>query len=208
MKKNQTQSLKLMKWKDAIDFLIRLAALQDPTSARIGDRLNLIDDLRRYLEIEDTGRLSHKLKQAENKPNLLTPVSEVAQKLLAAAADHKVVEFEFEKIQLRFDGTKLGDSRSAIFFDGELQDAVAQTAAEDLDEAEPWQIGRCEEQECGKVFLAGRKGQKYCSHACANATAARAYREANKGKRAQVQKRRYWRKKVSDKEDGGNGTEA
>src|ERR1700683_591717 len=111
MKKNQTQSLKLMKWKDAIDFLIRLAALQDPTSARIGDRLNLIDDLRRYLEIEDTGRLSHKLKQAENKPNLLTPVSEVAQKLLAAAADHKVVEFEFEKIQLRFDGTKLGDSR-------------------------------------------------------------------------------------------------
>lgn len=47
---------------------------------------------------------------------------------------------------------------------------------------------------------AGRKGQRYCSHACANASAARAYRTAHRKDRTRNEKERYRQEKLGGSE--------
>jgi len=203
----QTPEFKPMKWREAVEFLIRLVAIEDPEKLRPGDLLNLIDDFRRYLEIEGVGRPARELTEAEAKPAKLKGVIEVVRKLVNAAAAHARVEISPEgKTTIVFDGTRLGDERGAVLKDGSLRDVMAEMAASDLEDAEPWQVCRCKETGCGretggpKLFLAARKGQVYCSHSCANAAASREYRAGHASERAGRERSRYQRKKLAGAE--------
>ena len=195
-----------MKWREAVEFLIRLAAIENTEKLRPGDRLNLIDDLRRYLEIESDGRPARDLAQAEAKPailkKLIKDLNSVVRRLANAAATHERVEITPEgKTTIVFDGGRLGDERGATFLDGSLRDVMADTAAHDLEDADPWEICRCKEAGCRKLLLAARKGQIYCSHSCANAAASREYRASHAKERAERERSRYRRKKLAGAEE-------
>jgi hypothetical protein len=196
---NRRETLKPMKWREAIGFLIGLAAIDDPEKLRPGDRLNLIDDLRRYFDIEVEGALARDLTEAEKRPSKLIQVIEVVRKLAdAVVSRQRVVISPKEKIAVVFDGRRLGDERGARSSDGRLADVMAGVAADDFSDAEPWQVCRC--KECGKFFLAARKGQIFCRHACASAASSREYRASHAKERAQRQRKRYWQKKIGDAE--------
>jgi hypothetical protein len=171
-KKKEIKKVESMKWREAVEFLIRFASIETPEELRLGDRLNLIDDLRRYLDVEGEGRLAREIAEAQEKPEKLMPAIEVVRKFAAAAADKKLAETTREGgTTIIFDGGRLDDERGAISLDGSLRDVMLGTVVSDLDDAQSWQICRC--LECKKIFLASRKGQIYCSHRCANAVAVR-----------------------------------
>jgi hypothetical protein len=196
MKKNEGP--KPMKWREAIEFLIRFGEIEDPGKLRPGDRLNLVDDLRRYLEDDGEGQLAGELAQADANPAKLMDAVKIARHIANLAADHGVDEIEVGRTVITFDARRLGDERGAISVDGSLRDAIADDAACDFGDAEPWQICRC--LECRRLFLAGRKGQIYCTHSCANAAASRGYRKNNAKKRAQRERVRYQKKKLAGAE--------
>jgi hypothetical protein len=183
-----------MKWSEAVGFLIRFAAIEDPEKLRPGDRLNLMDDLRRYLEDDGDGQLARELAEADAKPARLKDAIEVVRTLADAAAEHKQADIELGATTITFDGGRLGDERGALSVDGSLRDALADDAAADLSDAKPWQICRC--PECKGLFLAARKGQIYCAHQCANAVASREYRTTHASKRAERERARHRRKKL------------
>lgn len=172
-----------MRWREAIEFLLRLASIENTANLREGDRINLIDDLRRFLQVEGEGRVAKELEEARSDAAKLTPVIDAVRQIACAAADHKLAKIWIEKTLLVFDGTRMDDDRlPAVFSDGELRDVVAEFATGDFGEAESWQIGRCEWGECGKLFLADRKGQIFCSHRCANFASSARYQKRKKSK--------------------------
>jgi hypothetical protein len=184
-----------MQWHDAVSFLLTVAKAGEPKKLSEGDRLNLIEGLRRFLEIEGPCDVATQLEEARSNPNILRPVIEVVGQLADAAADHRRVKIQLGPTSLAvvFDGTRLDGDRVAAFSDGKLCDVVADVAAGDFGMAEPWQIGRCRWRECGNLFLANRKGQVFCSHGCANTASSEAYKERKKAK--------IWRTKAKR---GGN----
>lgn len=170
-----------MKWRDAVEFLLRLASTGDPASLREGDLINLIDDIWRFLAVEGEGNVAKQLRQAKRSPALLTPVIEVVRQLADGAAEHKRVKIEIGRTTLVFDGSRMDEDRLPVFTDAlSLKDVVADIAAADLGGAESWQIGRCQWGECGKLFVADRKGQIFCSHRCANFASSARYQERKK----------------------------
>jgi hypothetical protein len=193
--KEESDLPKPMKWKEAIAFLLRFASIEAPEKLRQGDRLNLFDDLRRYLEDDGEGQLAQELAKAEAEPAQLKKVIEVVRTIVEAAADHKEIDIPLGKTTITFHGQRLGDERRALSVDGSLIDAVADGAANDLSDVEPWQICRC--PECTSFFVAGRKGQIYCTHKCANSAASREYRASHASRRAAREKSRYQKRKVA-----------
>jgi hypothetical protein len=187
-----------MEWREAVEFLDRFSAIEDPAKLRPGDRLNLMDDLRRYLEDDGEGQLASELAQADADPTKLTDAIEVVRHIANLAADHQVDDIKLGPTVITFDGRRLGDERGAVSADGSPRDAIADDAATDFEDADPWQICRCDE--CHRLFLAGRKGQIYCSHRCANAAASREYRTTHSKERAKRERGRYRRNKLSGAE--------
>lgn len=197
MKKLAPEAVEPMKWKEAVEFLIRLVRITDPAKLRVGDLLNVIDDLRRFLEIEEEGRLAREIERLKQEPKRLTDTIDDVRAVVEAAAEHREVKFPLQgSRQLVFRGDRLG-TRGAVLLDGELRDTMIDCAAADLEDAELWQICRCEELECKKLFLAGRKGQRHCSHVCANKNSVRKYQKAHAKDRAKREKRRYWQEKTN-----------
>jgi hypothetical protein len=140
-------------------------------------------------------------KEVESKASNLTGVIAAVRQLANAAAAHERTVISIGAIKIVFDGRRLGDDRGPLLSDGKLRDVMADTAAADLADAEPWQICRCRESECQKLFLAARKGQIYCSHNCANAAASREYRATHANERAAREKSRYRQKKLAGTEE-------
>lgn len=174
MKKDQKDT-QPMKWREAVELLMRIASIEDPEKLRQGDVLNLVDDLSLFLDVEGTGRLAEELVELKAKPTKLVPVIETVRSLVEAAADHTRAEVELGPTRIVLDGSRLGDKRGATLYDGALRDVIADFAANDFGKAEPWELCRCRWAECGKLFLAGRKGQAFCSHRCASADAVARY---------------------------------
>lgn len=187
-----------MGWREAIEFLIRFSMIEDPEKLRPGDRLNLMDDLRRYLEDDGEGQLARELAEADANPAKLRDAIKIVRYIANLAADHQVDDINVGPTIITFDARRLGDERGALSVDGSLRDAIADDAACDFADADPWQICRCDE--CRRLFLAGRKGQIYCSHRCANAAASREYRTTHAKKRAQRERARYREKKLAGAE--------
>jgi hypothetical protein len=197
--KNKPHVSKDMDWREAIEFLMRLANIQDPAALREGDRLNLIDDFRRYANVDPDGEMAPQLDRVKQDPRRLQETIRKIREIIAAATDRKQLDLGMLRLRLFFDGKRVGDQeRGAIRWSGPLHHVMAQFAANDLEEAEPWQVCRCKEPDCEKFFLANRKGQQFCSHPCANQSSARAYRNAHSVKRAQREKTRYWKKKTEN----------
>lgn len=181
MSKGNTQD---MKWREAVEFLLRVAATENPLKLREGDLINLLDDFRRYLELQDEVEVKKELDAARSSPAQLVPTIEVVSKLANAAADHTRADVHVGETQVVFVGTRMDfkGERAPVSIDGTLRDVMVSTAAMDLGLAKPWQIGRCSRTECGKLFLADRKGQMFCSHRCASAVSSAKYQERKKAR--------------------------
>jgi hypothetical protein len=195
--KKKTEEPEPMGWREAVEFLLRLVTIEDPEQLRPGDRLNLLDDLRRYLDIEPGTTMADELAKVAGKPANLERVIEVARKLANAAADRERVEIPLSANTVIFDGKALGSKRWVYFLDGSLRDAMVNRVAADLIYSQPWQILRCVEGGCHKLFLAARKGQIYCSHRCANTAASREYRAKNASDRGDREESRRLKKKAA-----------
>lgn len=174
--KKSLQSRKPMRWREAIEFLLRFAQMENLEDLRPGDRLNLIDDLKRYLEDDGEGKLGKELAEVAAKPLLLKGLIQEVRTLVGCAVEGLSRDFNLGGTTLTFDGSRLGDERRVLTFDGSLNDALVDDAAFDLSDAKPWEMCRCKEQDCQKLFLAARKGQIYCSHACASTASVREHR--------------------------------
>ena len=177
----------VMKLREAAKLLVRIAAINEPANMRIGDRMNILEDMRRYLDVAGKGRISRELDRAQHQPKVLETTFHVVGDLVNAAVDGKTIEFEFERGKLRLNGNKLG-SRDALSWDGSLRDIMAQFAAIDLADLKAGELGRC--AECRKVFVVARRGQRYCNHACAVKIAVRRYQKKHRLKRAQRERER------------------
>ena len=181
-----------MKWRDAVSFLLKVAKAGDPKKMTEGDRINLIEGLRQYLETEGPGMVDSQLTKARSDPALLRPVIDVVREIANAAAHHKRLEVKLgpRPLVLVFEGNRLDGDRVAAYSEGDLHDVVADIAVADFGMAEPWQIGRCRWGICGKLFLANRKGQVFCSHDCANSASSEAYQERMKARMGRGKARR------------------
>jgi hypothetical protein len=183
MVQNKAETGPSMEWREAIEFLLRVAAIESPETLREGDRLNLVEDLGRYLEVEVEG-VAKKLSEARSKPAIIRPVIDVVRQLVAAAADHARVEVSKGPTRFAFDGSRLGQDREEreplYFIDGDLRDLMAESAAVTVADLKPWEICRC--PQCRKLFLAGRKGQMFCSHECASTASLARFQERKKSK--------------------------
>lgn len=183
-----------MNHKKAVELLIRIARLDDPASLRLGDHLNLIEDLRSFLDLSGKGGLARQLNRAQRKPGILKRAMIAVRELVDAAANGKRKELSFGPGKVVLDGSKLG-GRDALLWDGDLRDVIAQFAAIDLAELEPGEVGRC--AACRQPFLVARKGQRYCGHACAVKVAVRVYQKRHRAERAQRERERRQRKKLN-----------
>ena len=185
-KKKEKEKVESMEWREAVKFLFRFIE-KKPQELRAGDRLNLIEDCRRYLEIEGDGQPARELAEAEAKPAKLEGAIDAISKLIEQVADHDPsIILRIGPITHRLDASRLGEKHAPLFSEGALKDVMLDTALYDLVQAELWQICRC--PECSTLFLAARKGQIYCSHRCANAVAVRMKRTKDRASKAKATK--------------------
>jgi hypothetical protein len=166
-----------MTWRQAVEFLVRLADVTDPEKLKQWELLRLVEECSQFLDLKGDGQPARELAQAKRKPATLKPLIETVRKLVQAVADHARIEVRVGQTKAVLDASSLGDERGAAFTDGKLVDVITAQAVEDLGDAEPWQICKCRWRDCGRIFLAERKGQMFCSHRCASAASSARYQE-------------------------------
>jgi hypothetical protein len=166
-----------MTWRQAIEFLVRLADVKDPEKLKQWQLLRLVEECSQFLDLEGEGQPARELAQAERRPATLKPLIETVRKLVQAVADHTRIEVQVGHTTAVLDASRLGDKRGAAFIDGKLADVITAQAVDDLGDAEPWQICKCRWPDCSRIFLAERKGQKFCSHRCASAASSARYQQ-------------------------------
>jgi hypothetical protein len=164
-----------MTWRQAVEFLLRLADVEDPEKLKEWELLRLVEECSLFLDLEGNGLPARELAQAKSRPATLKPAIETVRKLVRAVAEHTRTEVKVGQTTVVLDASRLGDKRGAAFTDGRLADVITAQAVDDLGDAEPWQICKCRWPSCGHVFLAERKGQLYCSHKCASAASSARY---------------------------------
>lgn len=171
-----------MTWREAVEFLVRLADVEDPQKLKQWQLLRLVEECSQFLDLEGDGQPSRELEQVKTKPAALKPVIARTRELVRAVADHTRIEVRVGQTTAVLDASRLGDKRGAAFTDGRLVDVMTAQAVDDLGDAEPWQICKCRWPDCGHVFLAERKGQMFCSHKCASAASSARYQERKRPK--------------------------
>jgi hypothetical protein len=171
-----------MTWRQAVEFLVRLAEVEDPQKLKQWQLLRLVEECSQFLDLEGDGQPARELVQAKKRPATLKPMIETVRELVRAVADHKRIEVQVGQTTAVLDASRLGDKRGAAFTNGKLVDVMTAQAVDDLADAEPWQICKCRWPSCGHVFLADRKGQVFCSHKCASAASSARYQERKRPK--------------------------
>jgi hypothetical protein len=166
-----------MTWRQAVEFLVRLAGVEDPEKLKQWELLRLVEECSHFLDLEGEGQPARELALARTKPTTLRPVIKKVRELVRAVADHTRIEVPVGQTTAVLDASRLGDKRGAAFTSGKLADVITAQAVDDLNDAEPWQICVCSWPDCGHIFLADRKGQKFCSHRCASAASSARYQE-------------------------------
>jgi len=174
-----------MALKEALQFLIDLAEIENPSTLRGWQRVKLAEDLAMYLGVEGEGAVSAQIGKIQEHPETVTPTISAARDLLNAAADKEPLKGKLGAMEFIFKGDEVGTGRSPVLWSGSLADIFVQQALSDLGDAKSWQIVRC--PECHRIFLARRKGQKFCSPYCSTKVAIRehyAKKGRQKGKNA------------------------
>jgi hypothetical protein len=179
---------------EAVEFLVALARidLERLKSGPPGDLPNLLYGLRRYLDVEAGGRMDSELRKTAKKAELLGPVIQRAREIVESVAERRRGTFRFGEGKIVLDATK---ARPVCFFAQSLADGLLLSAVDDLDSEQASRISKCEE--CRKIFYAGRKGQRYCTQACANVVAGKKYRESHGIERARRERERYRARKFA-----------
>jgi hypothetical protein len=193
-----------MELEESIRWLLSFSKSTEDTlsNGRPGDLLNLLFDLRRYLQVEpDDDRVEKELTKAEREPlTLLTTVATV-QRLLMHVAERGLFRYRYGRGELVFDASKLPSENALSYHDASLMDAVVQVAVDDLSDSVALRVKRCANEACGEIFFAERRSQIYCGHRCANLIASNTYRKQSdkKEKRRLHAKQKYREKSTRRK---------
>lgn len=193
-----------MELEESIRWLLSFSKSTEDTlsNGRPGDLLNLLFDLRRYLQVEpDDDKVERELTKAEREPLALLPTVAIVRKLLAQVAERGFFRHRYERGVLVLDASKLPSENALSYHDASLTDAVVQVAVDDLSDSVALRVKRCANEACGEVFFAERRSQIYCRHRCANLIASSTYRKQadKKEKRRLHAKRRYREKSTKRK---------
>jgi hypothetical protein len=180
---------------EGLKWLIALASL-DPRKlgkGRPGDVPNLVYELERWFGTSDHPKLVGQIRNLLRRRALLRRLVRELSALIAAVADRDKHVYRYSDGHVEIDAGRLekGGGRLVSYRFTDLLDAAMHLAINDLTSSDPALIHRCREQACGKIFLASRRSQLYCSRRCANLQAGRRYREANRTLRAERERERY-----------------
>lgn len=170
---------------DVPRWLVQFAAT-DALTNRPGDLLNLIYEMRRWLDIERDEPFDERVRELEQDPARLQSLIRKVSELVNKVADGERFETQYSGARVILDAAKLRarDRRALSYREEKLDDAVLLVAIEDIHKnvEAALRIRRCPELGCGQVFYAKRENQKYCSHSCASKNASREYQEREKKK--------------------------
>lgn len=180
---------------EGLKWLIALTSL-DPRElpkSRPGDLPNLVYDLKRWFGASGDPKLSGQIRGLLQRATLLKRLVSELSALVAAVADRGKYVYRYSDGHVEIDAGRVeqGSGRLVCYRFTDLLDAVIHLAIHDLTRNDPLRVRRCREQSCGKIFLASRRSQMYCSHRCANLQASRKYRAANRALRAKRERERY-----------------
>jgi hypothetical protein len=188
-----------MKLEESIRWLLSFSKSNEDTfsNGRPGDLLNLLFDLRRYLQVEpDDDRVEKELTKAEREPRTLLVTVATVRKLLTQVAGRGLFRHRYERGELVFDASKLPSENALSYHDASLTDAVVQVAVDDLSDAVALRVKRCANEACGEIFFAERRSQIYCGHRCANLIASSTYRnQTDKKERRRLHAKKKYREK-------------
>jgi hypothetical protein len=179
-------------WKERVPWLLEFANtdLVELGRGRPGDRMNFLDDLRRYVGATGEKEQDELARAAGGDLTAISPAIDTARELLTAIADRAVVEFRFEAGGGgMLDASPLKDGWRApeVYYDRPLREMVLLLALEDLRQADVASlVRRCRWSECGNLFFAKRKDQEYCDRPCANNAATHEYQKRQKAKKTQT----------------------
>ena len=165
-----------MKLGEALKFLVRLGQ-QKASELTRGALIDLIEGLRKYLNVKSKGKIQTQLSRAEKQPEVLDSAIEAARQIIETVADRKRVRLGYEAAEYLIDASRGG--RPVAFENTSVRDAVLHTAVGDIDD-EDWslRIRRC--PRCRKIFF-GQTNAKFCSRRCASAEAVSKYRAKMRG---------------------------
>jgi hypothetical protein len=160
-----------MKLGEALKFIVRLGQQKASDLSR-GGLIDLIEGLRKYLNVTTRGKIHAELRKAEKQPELLEGAIGIAHQMIETIADGKKVRLGYEAGEYLIDAS--GGSRPVAIENSSLRDAVLHTATGDIDD-EDWslRIRRC--PRCKTIFF-GQTNAKFCSRRCASAEAVNKYR--------------------------------
>jgi len=172
----------------ALEWLVRFATtdVSALVHGRPGDLPNLLYDLRRWLDLEQSEPLSEEVNRLEKEPLKLTSLVKEVAGLMNAIAGRREFSARYKggQVVLHADRLAVDGTRALSYRDANLRDAVLRVALDDVyeDPERALKVRRCRAKACGKLFFANHGGQLYCGHRCATNAASRAYREKKRAK--------------------------
>jgi len=184
---------------EIVQWLVGFALLdaQRLEQGRPGDLLNLVYDLRRWLDLEPDEPLNAEVAALERDALRVRKLADSLRQLLEAVADRQRFEIRYKAGSVILDAARLGaeGGRALSYRDATLVDAVLRVALDDLYEniEATLRVRRCAEESCRSLFFASRENQTYCGHRCANKMASRRYRRTHGPQRAARERARYER---------------
>lgn len=188
-----------MELEESIRWLLSFSKSTEDTlsNGRPGDLLNLLFDLRRYLQVEpDDDKVEKALTKAEREPLTLLATIATVRQLLTRVSERGSFRHRYGSGELVFDASKLPSENALSYHDASLTDAVVQVAVDDLSNATALRVKRCANDACGEIFFAERRSQIYCGHRCANLIASSTYRkQADKKEKRRLHAKQKYREK-------------
>lgn len=109
-----------MELEESIRWLLSFSKSTEDTlsNGRPGDLLNLLFDLRRYLQVEpDDDKVERELTKAEREPLALLPTVAIVRKLLAQVAERGFFRHRYERGVLVLDASKLPSENALSYHD-------------------------------------------------------------------------------------------
>src|SRR5215469_13233577 len=107
-----------MKLSQALAWLVDFGA-KNPANLRPGDLLNLLDEIRLYLETPVPGQIEKELRKAGENPSVLNEAVGVAKQIIETVADGKRVNIPYEHGEYLIDAS---GNRIATYEGSSLRD--------------------------------------------------------------------------------------